>query len=143
MVLEGVYQPKADETCLVNVVSASHKKITLLAGVKVGQGFELAPVSASCNKNMIGELNYKKLPADVLLKRIQFIKEKLQLNENEMIKEKPEIKTKLIKVALDHFDIFSMDDTDIGHCDLFKYDIELTNEEQEHPTHSTQNIKLD
>ncbi len=93
--------------------------------MKVGQGFELEPVQA-CNKNMIGEINYKKLPASTVLKRIRFIKEKLQLDNNEMIKDRPDIKSKLIKVALDHFDIFSVDDTDIGNCDLFKYDIELT-----------------
>ena len=125
MLLEGVYQPKADGTCLVNVVSTATKRITLLKGVKVGQGFELEPVQA-CNKDMIGEINYKKLPASTVLKRIRFIKEKLQLDNNEMIKDRPDIKSKLIKVALDHFDIFSVNDTDIGNCDLFKYDIELT-----------------
>ena len=45
-----------------------------------------------------------------------------------MLKGKPDIKSKLIKIALDHFDIFSLDDTDIGNCDLMKYDIELTDD---------------
>lgn len=125
MVLEGVYQPKSDGTCLVNIVSSAHKKITLLAGVKVGHGFELD--SLTCN-NIVGEITEKKISGTTLLKRIQFIKEKLHLEENEMLKGKPDIKSKLIKIALDHFDIFSLDDTDIGNCDLMKYDIELTDD---------------
>jgi hypothetical protein len=39
MILEGVYQPRADGSCVVNVVNASFKTITLLKNVKMGHCF--------------------------------------------------------------------------------------------------------
>ncbi|MCP4053877.1 MAG: RNA-directed DNA polymerase, partial [Mesoflavibacter sp.] len=129
MLIEGVYQPKSDGTCLVNVVSSAHKKITLLAGVKIGHGFELDPLETCNNNNIIGEVKTNKdISGTTLHNRIKFIKEKLNLENNEMIKNQPEAKAKLIKIALDHFDIFSLNDSDIGNCDLLQYDINLTDD---------------
>ena len=74
MLIEGVYQPKPDGTCLVNVVNSSHKKITLLAGVKVGQGFELDLLEPENNNNIIGEVKSKKeISGTDLHNRIKFI----------------------------------------------------------------------
>ena len=129
MLIEGVYQPKPDGTCLVNVVNSSHKKITLLAGVKVGQGFELDLLEPENNNNIIGEVKSKKeISGTDLHNRIKFIKDKLKLDDNVIIKNQPDVKAKLIKIALDHFDIFSLNESDIGNCDLLQYDIELTDE---------------
>ena len=125
MIIEGIYRPRSDGTCLVNVINSSHKKITLLAGVKMGHGFEVQSIKDACNKKIIGEVNQKEMSVTNLLQKIRFIKEKLQLDDNEIIKERPEVKSKLIKIALDHFDIFSLNETDIGQCNLMKYDIEL------------------
>jgi hypothetical protein len=78
-----------------------------------------------CNKT-INELNKpEKLSGQKLHDRIQFIVQKLKLDENQMIKENPGLKPKIIKICLENFDIFSMNDSDIGDCKLMTYNIEL------------------
>ena len=65
MVIEGIYRPNADGCCLVNVVSAHHKSITLLSAVKVGQGYELEPRST------------EKVPETKIISQVQNEKERI------------------------------------------------------------------
>ena len=125
MIIEGVYQPRKDGSCVVNVVNASIKPITLLRNVKMGHCFIMDNQDVTCNKT-INELDKpEKLSGQKMHERVQFIIQKLKLDENQMIKENPELKPRIIKICLENFDIFSMNDSDIGDCRLMTYNIEL------------------
>ena len=123
MLMEGIYNVNEKGECWVNFVNLAGKNITLLDNVKVGYCFEFESDSPnSCNKS-INQIN--ELSGTTLLKRIKFIKEKLDLENSDLIKNNPGMKEKVVKLCLDHFDIFSVDDADIGNCDLLQYKIDL------------------
>lgn len=123
ILLEGLYHPRDDGYCHINVINTNTKKITLLAGVKIGHGFRTI-ANTSCNKT-INELEYDQTDTMTLMERISFIKKNLKLDENEIIAKDKGLKGKIIKLCLDNFSIFSLHETDIGSCPLFNYTIEL------------------
>ena len=119
MVLEGVYRPNSDGTCLINLVNMSGKEVKLQKGIKIACGFqssyEKAPESNDINS----------LSTDDLLERIRFLKENLRLDENEILKNDKVLKGKLLKICLDNFHIFSKGDWDIGHTNIMQFNIQL------------------
>ena len=121
MIMEGVYKPEKDGPCKVNIVNCSEKKVKLQKGIKVAQGFKSIKPKEEKNVNdTIGTLS-----STDLLKRIQFIKEKLRLDENAMMKDDPKLKSKVINLCMDYYEIFSQNDFDIGNTTLLDFDIEL------------------
>ena len=120
MVMEGVYRPGKDGRCKINIVNCSSKKVTLQKGIKIGQAYKSIQSNETKVNNNIGELS-----TTDLLARIRFIKDKLRLDDNEIMKNDPKLKTKVINLCLDYYDIFSQNDSDIGNTDLLDFNIEL------------------
>ena len=119
MVLEGVYKPNSNGTCLINLVNLSRKEVKLQKGIKIAFGFK-SNYEKNSDANDINSLS-----TDDLLERIRFLSKNLRLDVNEVLKNDKVLKGKLIKVCLDNFHIFSKGDWDIGHTSLLNFNIQL------------------
>ena len=119
MVLEGVYRPNSDGTCLINLVNLGEKEIKLQKGIKIAFGFK-ASYEKESNNNDINALS-----TNDLLERIRFLSKNLRLDDNTVLKNDKVLKGKVIKLCLDNFHIFSKGDWDIGHTSLLDFNIQL------------------
>ena len=116
IMLEGVVPCKSSDL-LVNVSNFEEVPITIQKGAKIGFIWKAIPVSKDNKKS-------DEISAMDRIKRINFIKEKLNFTSNPLIQDEAD-QRRIIKLFLDNFDCISVSTNDIGKTDLHTFDLKL------------------
>ena len=116
IMLEGIVPCKTSDL-LVNVSNFEEVPVTVPKGAKIGFIYKAIPVSKDNTKS-------NEISAMEKIRRINFIKEKLNITSNPLIQEEAD-QRRLIKLFLDNFDCISVSTNDIGRTDLHTFDLKL------------------
>ena len=116
IMLEGIVPCKTSDL-LVNVSNFEEVPVTVQKGAKIGFIYKAIPVSKDNTKS-------NEISAMEKIRRINFIKEKLNITSNPLIQEEAD-QRRLIKLFLDNFDCISVSTNDIGRTDLHTFDLKL------------------
>ena len=75
--------------------------------------------------NLLDHRSPTTLTQDELLERRSYIIDQLKLDENDILKDYPDIKEEVIRIFMDGWDAISIDDSDYGKTDLISFKIKL------------------
>ena len=98
----------------IAVLNTTHQQIMISKGTKLGQYAEIEPIQDQVRK--VGETTPK----------VAEIVKKLKLDENQILKENPLVKDKLLQVIEEYVDVFSdPEGVEIGTTDLIEFEVKL------------------
>ena len=103
----------------IAVLNVTDENITISKGSRLGQYAEIEEIKCRESNEKIRELREGNPKIDDLIK-------KLKIEENEILKENPVIKDKLIQIIEEYSDVFSdPEGVEIGTTDLIEFSVEL------------------
>jgi len=115
---EGITEVGAGGRIVSKVTNFDSVDKSIPAGTVIGNLF-LAEKVAMLQENRIKE------DVSTTIKKIQFIKKKLKIDESPYLKDNVALRGKVVGLFLKNFSALSIDPTDIGSCTLEEYDIQL------------------
>ncbi len=122
LLIEGAYQMDKDNSCYVNCVNFSDRKLVIKANTLLGHGQTL---SSDVLDDTINQLNISALDKDTLIQRSEFISEALNLDSNPIFKEDDDLKFQVLNLCLKYYHVFSVHDNEVGNTNLIEFNIKL------------------
>ena len=109
----AVYKLKEGRSKIA-VLNSTHQQILIPKGTKLGQYAEIEPIKDQVRK--VGRTTPK----------MAEIVKKLKLDENQILKENPVVKEKLLQIVEEYLDVFSdPESVEIGTTDLLEFEVKL------------------
>ena len=113
----AVYKWESNEK--IAVINPFEWDVTMKQGSKLGTYYEIEPLQSDQDGEQLREIKEKRPDVAEILR-------KLKIEENEILKKNPVIKSKLVKLVSSYADIFcDPDGTQIGTTSLIEFDVQL------------------
>ena len=120
----GAYRMQNNEMKIL-ITNFSNKDVRLPLSCKLGHVHEAVPQQIDADVNTLDHRPLEELTEAEVNEWRKFIIEGLKLDENEIIKQKPELKEEVIQLFLENRAAIAVTDHDYGKTNLVKFQIEL------------------
>ena len=118
--LEAVYSK--DNDMYINVINTNDYDTSLPKGCKLGYMYTTKDTGSN-NTPTVSSIN--ELSTEELKNRIDFIVKELGLKTNPITMNDTKLRSSIVKLFLDNYEVIAQTDDDIGHTDLIKFKINL------------------